>query len=47
VLAEEKVDRTRTTTNSIQEIYDVLGVEAARNSIIHEASRTLEGSWPT
>jgi len=42
VLAEEKVDRTRTTTNSIQEIYDVLGVEAARNSIIHEASRTLE-----
>jgi len=42
VLAEEHVDRKRTTTNSIQEIYDVLGVEAARNSIIHEASRTLE-----
>ena len=42
VLSEDKVDRTRTTTNSIQEIYDVLGVEAARNSIIHEASRTLE-----
>jgi DNA-directed RNA polymerase subunit A" len=42
VLAEDKVDRTRTTTNSIQEIYDVLGVEAARNSIINEASRTLE-----
>ncbi|OPY29760.1 MAG: DNA-directed RNA polymerase subunit A'' [Methanomassiliicoccales archaeon PtaU1.Bin030] len=41
VLAEEHVDRKRTTTNSIQEIYDVLGVEAARNSIIHEASRTL------
>jgi DNA-directed RNA polymerase subunit A" len=42
VLAEEKVDRKRTTTNSIQEIYEVLGVEAARNSIINEASRTLE-----
>ncbi len=41
VLAEEHVDRKRTTTNSIQEIYDVLGVEAARNSIINEASRTL------
>ena len=42
VLVEENVDPSRTTTNSIQEIYDVLGVEAARNSIIHEASRTLE-----
>ncbi|MBI0583819.1 MAG: DNA-directed RNA polymerase subunit A'' [Methanomassiliicoccus sp.] len=42
VLAEDKVDRKRTTTNSIQEIYDVLGVEAARNSIINEATRTLE-----
>ncbi len=42
VLVEDKVDRTRTTTNSIQEIYDVLGVEAARNAIINEASRTLE-----
>lgn len=42
VLNEDKVDKTRTTTNSIQEIYDVLGVEAARNSIINEASRTLE-----
>lgn len=42
VLVEENVDPSRTTTNSIQEIYEVLGVEAARNSIIHEASRTLE-----
>ena len=42
VLNEDKVDKTRTTTNSIQEIYDVLGVEAARNSIINEASKTLE-----
>jgi DNA-directed RNA polymerase subunit A" len=42
VLSEDKVDKKRTTTNSIQEIYEVLGVEAARNSIINEASRTLE-----
>ncbi|NLI74211.1 MAG: DNA-directed RNA polymerase subunit A'' [Euryarchaeota archaeon] len=42
VLMEENVDPTRTTTNSIQEIYEVLGVEAARNSIIYEATRTLE-----
>ncbi len=42
VLEVDNVDRTRTTTNAIQEIYEVLGVEAARNSIINEASKTLE-----
>jgi len=42
VLEVDMVDKTRTTTNCIQEIYEVLGVEAARNSIIMEASRTLE-----
>ncbi|MEM0343252.1 MAG: DNA-directed RNA polymerase subunit A'' [Thermoplasmata archaeon] len=42
VLEIEHVDRRRTTTNSILEIYEVLGIEAARNAIIHEASRTLE-----
>jgi DNA-directed RNA polymerase subunit A" len=42
VLQIEHVDRKRTTTNSILEIYEALGVEAARNAIIHEASRTLE-----
>ena len=36
------VDISRTVTNSISEIYNVLGVEAARNSIINEASNTLE-----
>lgn len=35
------VDPAQTTTNSIQEIYDVLGVEAARNAIIAEAVATL------
>ncbi len=36
------VDATRTTTNSIQEIFEVLGVEAARNAIINEAYNTLQ-----
>ncbi|MFO7966010.1 MAG: DNA-directed RNA polymerase subunit A'' [Archaeoglobaceae archaeon] len=36
------VDFTRTTTNNIFEIYEVLGVEAARNAIIKEAIATLE-----
>lgn len=42
VLKIDKVDKKRTTTNSIMEIYEVLGIEAGRNAIIHEASRTLE-----
>ena len=42
VLKIEGLDHTRAYTNSIQEVYDVLGVEAARNSIIEEASRTLD-----
>ena len=41
VLRLPGVDHTRTTTNNIMEIYEVLGIEAARNSIITEASRTL------
>ncbi len=42
VLEVDMVDTTRTDTNCIQEIFEVLGVEAARNSIIAEASRTLD-----
>ncbi|MEA2053870.1 MAG: DNA-directed RNA polymerase subunit A'' [Candidatus Thermoplasmatota archaeon] len=42
VLAIEGVDKTRTTTNDIYAIYTVLGVEAARNAIIHEAYNTLQ-----
>jgi DNA-directed RNA polymerase subunit A" len=41
VLQIEKVDKSRTTTNNILEIHDVLGVEAARAAIIREAHRTL------
>jgi DNA-directed RNA polymerase subunit A" len=35
------VDASRTTTNSVFEIYKVFGVEAARAALIQEASRTL------
>ncbi|TQD25298.1 DNA-directed RNA polymerase subunit A'' [Methanolobus vulcani] len=41
VLQIEGVDVTRTSTNNIGEIYDVFGIEAARNSIITEATNTL------
>jgi DNA-directed RNA polymerase subunit A" len=41
VLEHEYIDGRRVKTNNILEIYDVLGIEAARNSIIHEASATL------
>lgn len=42
VMKVKGVDFTRTTTNNIYEIYEVLGIEAARNAIIREALDTLE-----
>jgi DNA-directed RNA polymerase subunit A" len=42
LLEMEEIDPTRTKTNSVQEIYEVLGIEAARNAITHEASETLK-----
>jgi DNA-directed RNA polymerase subunit A" len=42
VLDHEDVDPTRTSTNSVEEIYETLGIEAARNAIIKEAHDTLE-----
>ena len=41
ILSLEGIDAKRTTTNSIREIEDVLGIEAARQSIINEAINTL------
>ncbi len=41
VLKVEGVDPANVMTNSILEVADVLGIEAARNSIIHEAMGTL------
>lgn len=42
ILKMPEVDGTRTVTNNIHEIEGVLGIEAARNSIINEALKTLE-----
>ncbi|MEW6592976.1 MAG: DNA-directed RNA polymerase subunit A'' [Candidatus Hadarchaeota archaeon] len=42
VLEMSEVDQTRTSTNNIHEIVEVLGVEAARNAIINETLKTLE-----
>ncbi len=41
VLAIDGVDATRTRTNNINEIFEVMGIEAARASLIHEATETL------
>lgn len=37
----EEVDTTRSTTNSVVEISKVLGIEAARQAIINEASKVI------
>jgi DNA-directed RNA polymerase subunit A' len=42
VLEIPGVDTSRTTTNNIHEIAKTLGVEAARNALIHEAKGVLE-----
>ena len=43
ILKIEGIDKKRTSTNDIFEIEQVLGIEAARNAIIHETLATLEG----
>lgn len=42
VLEIAGVEQTKTTTNNIDEIFSVLGIEAARNAIINEAHKTLQ-----
>jgi DNA-directed RNA polymerase subunit A" len=42
VLGMREVDSVRTTTNDINEIYGVLGVEAARQAIINEVYKVIE-----
>ncbi|MFH0956839.1 MAG: hypothetical protein V1813_03180, partial [Candidatus Aenigmatarchaeota archaeon] len=42
VLKIPGVDANRTTCNNIFEVLEVLGVEAARNAIIHQAKYTLD-----
>jgi DNA-directed RNA polymerase subunit A" len=41
ILDLDDIDPSKTTTNSIEEIYETLGIEAARNAIIEEAHKTL------
>ena len=41
VLAIDGVDATRTRTNNVNEIFEVMGIEAARQALIHEATETL------
>lgn len=42
VLELEEVDETRTTTNDVKEIEEVLGIEAARQAIINEVFKVIE-----
>lgn len=42
VLSIDGVDATRTRTNNINEIFEVMGIEAARGGLIHEAMETLK-----
>jgi len=42
LLSLNDIDVTRTYTNDIQEIYRVLGIEAARQSILNEISEVIE-----
>jgi len=41
IMQIDGIDKTRTTTNDIEEMGEVLGIEAARNAIINEAYSTL------
>jgi DNA-directed RNA polymerase subunit A" len=42
ILRLEGVDMARTKTNDIYQVYEVLGIEAARNVILQEAKDTLD-----
>ena len=40
----EGIDRSRTYTNNIIEIYEYLGIEASRQAIVNELQATLDGA---
>ena len=40
----ETIDRSRTYTNNIIEVYEYLGIEAARQAIVNELQATLDGA---
>ncbi|MDY6985510.1 MAG: DNA-directed RNA polymerase subunit A'' [Candidatus Thermoplasmatota archaeon] len=41
IMQIDGIDKTRTVTNDVEEMYGVLGIEGARNAIINEAYSTL------
>ena len=41
VLIQEHVDQTRTISNDVNEIYEIFGIEAARNVILSEFSKLI------
>ena len=43
ILQHENVDSTRTVTNDISQINEVLGIEAARDAIIYEVDQVISG----
>jgi DNA-directed RNA polymerase II subunit RPB1 len=43
VMTHDMVDHTRVFSNNVLEVYDVLGVEAARAAIMNELRRVIEG----
>ncbi|MDA7495516.1 hypothetical protein N8459_03300 [Nitrosopumilus sp.] len=43
VLGQEYIDSTRTFSNDINEMYEVLGIEAARQTIMNELVDVIEG----
>ena len=42
ILADKRIDRYRTTCNDIVEIYEVLGIEAARETIVQQIKHVIE-----
>lgn len=47
MLSEPDIDATRTTTNDICEVFEVLGIEAARKAIEREMNHVIsfDGSY--
>ncbi len=42
VFEMEEIDLERTRTNDVHQVYEVLGIEAAHNVLLHEAKATLD-----
>jgi DNA-directed RNA polymerase beta' subunit len=43
ILSHDMIDQERTISNDINEIYEIFGIEAARNAIINEFMRIIDG----